>query len=288
MEPVLQAKRLRVDVDGVPQVDGLSFETTGERVLVLAGPPALFAAASGICKATHGELLTGGLLPSVALAKGQLAGVPRDPPLPPSWTVSQYIVWSSRLSGQTKETAESQVRHALARLKLEALAEVRLRHVPLQARRALGVAAAIATGAPTLFLEDPVVGLPEDAARSLARLIVRGTVGLRTVVFAAGASLASPLSMDADEALVLDASHMLAQGAPAEVAARDRTYAIQLHGPGAAFALLAERRGARVTGHGSSWVIDLGTALQLSDLLDVAAMTGAVVIDLRPLAHAFA
>ena len=179
-------------------------------------------------------------------------------------------------------------REALGRLKLEALAEVRLRHAPLAARRALSVAAALATGAQTLFLEDPLRGLPEDAARTLARVLVRATAGLRTVVFAGRASLASPLAMDADEALVLAESSVLGQGAPAEVAAHDRTYVLRLHGRGAGFAELAARRGARVSGHGSTWTVDLGATLQLSNLLDVAAATETVVLELRPLAHAFA
>ncbi len=288
MGPVLEAARLRVDVDGVAQVDGLSLVTTGERVLVLAGPAVLFSAAAGIVPPRHGEISTGGGPTAVAMREGKLAGAPLDPPLPPAWTALEYATWSARLAGRPPQDATALAREALGRLKLEALAEVRLRHAPLAARRALSVAAALATGAQTLFLEDPLRGLPEDAARTLARVLVRATAGLRTVVFAGRASLASPLAMDADEALVLAESSVLGQGAPAEVAAHDRTYVLRLHGRGAGFAELAARRGARVSGHGSTWTVDLGATLQLSDLLDVAAATETVVLELRPLAHAFA
>lgn len=286
--PVLEARRLRVDVDGVPQVDGLSLETTGERVLVLAGPRALFAAAAGMVLPRHGDLLTGGVTPEAAIRERLLASAPLDPPLPTSWKAREYVSWSARLAGLAPREAAARTSEAMARLKLEAIADARLRYAPAPARRALVIAAAMATGATTLFLEDPLRGLPEDAARTLGRLLVRATEGLRVVTFAASASLASPLAIDADEALLVDGAGVVAQGAPAEVAARDRAYAVRLHGRGASFAQLAEQRGARVSGHGARWTVDLGSSLQVTDLLEVAAASETVILELRPLTHAFA
>jgi ABC-type multidrug transport system ATPase subunit len=290
MRPTLEARDLRVDVDGVPDVDGLSLETSGDRVLVLAAPGSLFRVAGALTTPRRGEVLTDGLTPAEAVAARRLAIAMCDPPLPPAWTTSEYMLWSTRLAGHSKAAAEPRVHDALRKMKLEALAGSRLRHVPPHARRAIGVAAALATGATTLFLEDPERGLAEDAARNLSRTIVRATEGLRTVIFASRTSLASPLGMDADEALVIAGREVVAQGAPAEVAAHDRTYAIRLNGPGAAFAELAERRGARISGQGASWVVDLGATpdgLRVSDILDVAQAVDAVVMDLRPLAQAF-
>jgi ABC-type multidrug transport system ATPase subunit len=287
-KPVLEATRLRVDVGGVPEVDGLSFETTGDRVLVLAGPNALFHAAAGLIEPRHGELATGGFCPHEAVRQRLLAGAPLDPPLPPSWTAHEYVVWSSRLAGHGRADAEALATDALARLKLESFSKVRLRHVPPPARRALVVAGALATGATTLFLEDPVRGMAEDAARTLSRAILRATSGMRMVVFAPRTSLASPFAIDADEVLILAAGSVLAQGAPAEVAARDRSYAVRLHGGGPDFARVAEKRGARVSGQGANWTVDLGDTLRPNDLLDVAAAAGAVILELRPLSHAFA
>jgi ABC-type multidrug transport system ATPase subunit len=286
-KPVLEAVRLRVDAFGVPEVDGLTFETTGDRVLVLAGPRALFQAAAGLVKPRHGQLLTDGVAPDVALQRRVAAGAPLDPALPPSWTAREYVAWSARLVGHAKRDAEGLADDALGRMKLLSYAAVRLRHVPLPARRALVIAAALATGATTLFLEDPLRGMAEDAARTFARILLRATSGLRTVVFSPRTSLASPLAIDADEAVILDGRNVLAQGAPAEVAARDRSYALRLHGGGPDFARIAEKRGARVSRRGATWTVDLGENLRPNDLLDVAAASGAVILELRPLAHAF-
>jgi ABC-type multidrug transport system ATPase subunit len=286
-KPVLEAARLRVDVEDVPEIDGLSFETTGERVLILAAPPALFRASAGLVKPRHGDLLTSGVSPELAVRERLAAGVPIDPPLPPSWMAREYVAWSARLAGHGTRDADARAADALARLKLDSLASVRLRHVPLLARRSLVVAAALATGATTLFLEDPVRGMAEDAARSFARIVLRATAGLRMAVFLPRSSLASPFAIDADEVMILDGKSVLAQGAPAEVATRDRSYALRLHGGRGDFARLAEKRGARVSGRGPSYTVDLGDTLRANDLLDVAAAAGAVILELRPLAHAF-
>jgi ABC-type multidrug transport system ATPase subunit len=287
MPPVLQLSRLRVDEGGRAQVDGLSLETAGERVLLLAGPSALFRAAAGIDKPRHGTLLSFGLPVDEAVRAGLLAGAPCDPPLPPSWRVKEYLEWSARLVGRTKDETAALVESALGRMKLEDAAETRLRSLPLLARRSLSVAAALATGARTVLVEDPMRGLSEEAARTFARLLVRGTAELSLVVFAGRISLSSPLAMDADEALVLEGSTVLAQGAPAEVAARDRSYSVRLHGPLAPFVALAEQRGARVTSRGAAATVDLGASLEVTDLLDVAMSTGTVILELRPVARAF-
>ena len=287
MKPVLEAARLRVDTFGVPEVDGLTFETTGDRVLVLSAPRALFQAAAGLAKARHGELSTGGMTIALAVRERVAAGAPLDPPLPPSWTAREYATWSARLVGHPKRDAERLADDALGRLKLSSFAKTRLPQVPAAVRRGLVVAAALATGATTLFLDDPLEGMTEDAARTFARVLLRATSGLRTVIFSPRLSLSSPLALDADEVLIVDGRAVLAQGAPAEVAARDRSYALRLHGGGPEFTRIAEKRGARVVQRGSTWTVDLGDTLRPNDLLDVAAAAGTVILELRPLAHAF-
>jgi ABC-type multidrug transport system ATPase subunit len=284
--PLLHLSRARIDVDGVPEVDGLSLETTGDRVLVLGAAPALFEAAAGLRALRHGELRVRGEDALLAVRGATSASAPLDPPLPPRWTVREYVSWSARLAGRAKQDANESAGDAIGRMKLEALRDTFLKNA-LEARRAIVVAAALATGAATILLEDPLRGMPNDAARGFARILARATVDVSTVVFAARVSLASPLAIDADEALVVHGSQVVGQGAPAEVAARDRTYAIRLHGRGAAFARLAEERGARVAGAGSLWTVDLGEGLRTSDLLDMALRSNTVVLELRPLAHAF-
>jgi ABC-type multidrug transport system ATPase subunit len=281
-----------VDVGGTSAVDGLTLATTGERVLVLGAARALFEAAVGVRAIAHGELRVADQDPLDALRAGALAGAPLDPPLPPNWTVRQYVVWSARLAGYAASTAGALADEAIERLKLASLSDGKLGAVAPAARRGTVIAAALATGADVLFIEDPVASLPPETARTFARIVVRALSDRRTAVFAARVSLDSPLALAADEAIVIDGARVVGQGAPAEIAAGESAYVLRLGGDARAFVSAAEAQGARLLVPGDDpgrdgITIDLG-GLRALDLLRIAAASNAVVLELRPLARTFA
>jgi hypothetical protein len=113
------------------------------------------------------------------------------------------------------------------------------------------------------------------------------------VLFAARVPLESPLALASDEALVLDGSDVVAQGAPAEIATAERVVAVRVEGDAASFARVVEERGghARVgssaLGPSTRVRVDLGT-LEAGDLLGIASGVQAVVVELCPVARAFA
>jgi ABC-type multidrug transport system ATPase subunit len=281
-----------VDVGGSSAVDGLTLATTGDRVLVLGAARALFEAAAGVRAIAHGQLRVADQDPRDALRTGALAGAPLDPPLPPDWTVRQYVVWSARLAGYTAGTASALADEAIERLKLSSLSNGKLRAVAPAARRGTVIAAALATAADAILIEDPVALLPAETARTLARIVVRALSDRRTAVFAARVSLDSPIALAADEAIVIDGGRVAAQGAPAEIAAGESAYVLRLGGDARAFVTAAEAQGARLLVPGDDpgrdgVTIDLG-GLRALDLLRIAAASNAVVLELRPLARAFA
>jgi ABC-type multidrug transport system ATPase subunit len=288
LSPTLEVSRARVDVEGRAAIDGLSFVTSGERVLVLGAGRALFEAASGTRAVAHGTIRVSGTLPLAASRTGAAASAPLDPRLPPKWSVRTYAFWSARLTGRGQGEARSLAEGALEALKLSHAAGVELGKADLAVRRATVVAAALATSAPTLLLEDPTANLPDAQARALGRAIVQATEGRRTLLFAGRVNLASPLSTDADEAVVVSGSDCVAQGAPAELVARERTLALRIHGDSEEFARVARERGAHVTGAGGLLQVDLGENMKVKDLLAVASETEAVVIEVIPIARAFA
>ena len=292
MEPLLTSSSLRVDVGGTPAIEGLSLATTGERVLVLGAARALFEAAAGLRAITRGELRVAGQDPLAAVSAAAVAGAPLDPPLPPSWTVRQYVTWSARLAGHPHGTARALAHEAIDRMKLGEFATHKLAAVTAPARRGAVVAAALATGAPVVLVEDPVGGLPDDAARSLARVVVRALADRRIVVFAPRVPLDSPIALAADEAIVVDGSHVSGQGDPAEIASRDSAFVLRVAGDARAFVDAVEAQGGRLLGSPGGpaearLTIDLGT-LRTRDLLRIAADSNAVVLELRPLGRAFA
>jgi ABC-type multidrug transport system ATPase subunit len=292
VQPLLSATSVRIDVAGVPTLDGLSLLTTGERVLVLGAASALFEASGGMRPVARGALLVEGKAPLEAVRAGIAACAPLDPPMPPSWTLGQYTTWSARLAGNARSTAEALADDALARMQLSALTKTKLAGASLAVRRATVVAAAIATGATTLLVEDPLTGLGDDTARSFARSVARGLSDRRSAVFAARVPLDSPVALAADEAIVVDGSHVAARGAPAEIAAGERAFALRVGGDLAAFAEAIRAHGAKVLTPASTAIparvsVDLG-ALGTRDLLRIARDSNAVVLELRPIARAFA
>jgi ABC-2 type transport system ATP-binding protein len=286
--PLLELLQTRIDVEGVPVVDGLSLTATGDRLIVLGGAQALFEAASGVRTPSHGDVRVRGVPARRAARVGSMAGAPVAPPFPPKWTARDYVRWSARISGHGKQDAAALAEQAITRLKMTAFAADTLSNASVHARRAVTIAAALATGANAIFLEEPLLGLPEEAGRHFARIVLRALEGRSWVVFAARLPLESPFAMDADEAAIVSDRGILAQGAPAELAARERAYAVRVLGKVADFARLATARGARVSGSGNDLTVDLGDELKVSDLLRAASEAEATVLELEPLAHAFA
>ena len=291
--PVLTLRDTRVDVGGSPAIDGLSFTTTGDHVIVLGAARALFEAASGARPVAHGELLIRGEKAAHALSRGLVAGAWADPAMPPAWTVRQYVTWSARLAGHARRAASSLAAHAMERLKMEPLAEAKLGRTAANARRATVIAAAMATGATTILLEDPLYALPEEAARNLARLVTHALEDRAWVVFAGRMPLVSPFALEADEAILVSGAAVAAQGAPAEIASRERTFSLRVYGEAAAFTRLAVSRGAVVQGAsasgraGAQMTMDLGE-LTTADLMATAAQANAVIVELSPLTRSFA
>jgi ABC-type multidrug transport system ATPase subunit len=289
---LIAASSVRVDVAGSPAIDGLTLATTGDHVLVLGAARALFEVVAGLRATARGELLVEGKAPRAAVREGLVACAPLDPPMPPKWTVLQYATWSARLAGHGRIAARGMAIEALERMQLDRVAGTRLGAAAPATRRGTVLAAAIAVGAPTLLVEDPLTGLPAEAARPFARVVARALGDRRGAVFAGRVPLESPLALAADEAIVVDGSRVEAQGPPGEIAAAATTLALRLHGDVAGFARAVEAAGGRaeVTAGAPPPVyvrVELGP-LAARDLLRIAAEVQAVVIELRPLARAFA
>ena len=292
VHPLLSASGVRIDVSGVPALDALSLTTTGQRVLVLGAARTLFEGAAGLRRITRGELLVDGKSPIAALRTGRVACAPLDPRLPPRWTIVQYATWSAQVAGRTRTAAKRMADDALGIMLLKTIEKANLGSAALSVRRGLVIAAALATGAPTILIDDPLTGLPEDTSRGLARVLANALSTRRSILFLGRIPLESSLAIGADEAIVVDGSHVVAQGRPMDVAARRRTLSLRVTGDVDAFARAVDAEGARAIVSANAPQptqvrIELGP-LAPSDLLRIAHGVQAVVFELRPLSHAFA
>ena len=288
---LFSCSHLRIDVGGVPAIDGLTLASSGQHVLLLGAPRALFEAAAALRPTARGTLLVEGLVARDATRAGLAASAPLDPPLPTDWTVAEYVTWSARLAGHDRAAAVSLAADAMERLQIGPLAREGLRKTGHEVKRATVIAAALATGAATLLVEDPAVGLADQPAHLLVRTAMRALGDRSAVLFAARVPLESPLALAADEAIVIDGSHVTAQGPPAEIAASERTLALRVHGDVDAFRRAVEARGGRAlvgpkAPPPAHVRVELGP-LAASDLLRIATESSTVVMELRPLARSF-
>ena len=291
--PLLSARDLRIDEHGVASVDALTLATTAEKVVVVGAGHALFEAACGVLKPARGTLDVQGMPATEALARGNVAGAPLDPPLPEDWTPLAYATWSARLTGLGSADAAARAAGALEKVGVRGEGRALLRGATLALRRATVLAAALATGARVILLEDPSPSLEDEAASVMLATFVRALDGYSWALFAPRAPLTSPLVSAATEALVFTGSSVVEQGAPSALAAKARRYAVDAQGDGKALADKVAARGFVVdslfTAPGCArFVVELPAGATTRDLFACAEEAGAVVVELRPIARAFA
>ncbi len=225
-----------------------------------------------------------------ALQTALIAACPLDLPLPPQWTMTEYVVWSARIAGrgQSAVDARARARDAIERLRLTELAAVKNASLSQHARRATLLAAAIATGAGTILVEDPTAGLGDEVARTYAKFVAEALEGLSSIVFATRLALTSPLALSADDAVVVSAARVEAHGPPAEIAVSERRFLVRIVGSVDGLAALITGRGGKLEAHGAYVLLDLGGSLTTGEVLGMTLETGSTILELRPLSRALA
>lgn len=290
--PLLSADAVRID-DGGPVLEELTVTTEGDNVAVVGAPRALYEAACGLRDTTAGALLVCGLAPREAARSGAVASAPVDAKVPARWTVLELARQSALLAGRGRRESERLAADATRAMQLEGHARARLGGADPAVRRAAMLSAAIATGAPVLLLEDFTPGLPDGAARALARLFVQAARGRRWALFAGRLALSSPLGLETDEAVLFVGGRFACASPPAELAARGRTFSVRTSAGegGATFAGELRQRGATVESAdaaGRAFTVTLAGELTTLDVLATARAAGVVVMELLPLSGAVA
>src|SRR5579864_3403099 len=113
--PILECSHLRVDVGGVPAIDGLNLTSSADHLLVLGAARALFEAAAGLRTIARGTLMVEGTSARETIRAGLAACAPLDPRLPGAWTVVQYVTWSARMAGYGRRAAVALAADAIDR-----------------------------------------------------------------------------------------------------------------------------------------------------------------------------
>jgi hypothetical protein len=283
---LLETKDARIDVGGVPQIEGLSLGTSTEHVLLLGAARALFEVASGIREVARGSASVRGVTPREGLLAGEIATAALDPPLPPSWTSREYATWSARLAGHGRSVARALASEALARMKVSG-PDAPLGRVSPTVRCAAVLAGALATGARTIFFEDPSHLMADEVARPFTQSVAEALADRAWIAFAPRARAGSPLAERAEEAIVVMGSTVVEQGPPSSLATGPRAYVLRVLGEADEFSRRIEARGVLVRRAGASMIVDLGELLSMPQLFAIAEESKSIVLELRPASRAF-
>jgi ABC-2 type transport system ATP-binding protein len=301
--PLLAAHEARIAVDGVTAIDRLTLETKGDHVLVAGDTRALFAAITGIpladpavAEGEEGELpgeafVVAGTLAlagcSVA-ARAHVASMgaaPLDPPLPPRWTVEEYVAWGAQLAGTPPGAARELAAAALSRVGVAPLRKKRLDALPPAERRAVVLAQATVTGPLVLVAEAPLRGLDAAGAALVMAALLGAGEGRRVLLSAARLDAGSPegaLARGASHLVVLSGGDVAVEGPPGELFAAARVLSLTVRTNAGALRAELAARGIDLRGGPTRFAASLPEGTTPREVMAAAAAARAAVVEMVP------
>lgn len=246
MTALLELGAARIDLDGVPLLDGLTASGEGPRLGLVGDWSGLFELAAGRARLAAGRASIAGHDVATAIRDGVLAVVPVEPLLPSDWTVARYLGEAGQLAGLRKREAGEAARSGLATLRLAHLAERRAGTLTLAEKRAVVLALALTSGASVLAVEDPARGLDDRSEALLLELVSQVAAGRSLVVSSTRARATGRLHglfAGADEVLVLESGVLVGSGKLEQAVAPGSVYVVTVSDNGQALARELAGRG---------------------------------------------
>jgi ABC-2 type transport system ATP-binding protein len=283
--PALAAAGLCLTVDGRVALEGLDFQTHGERVLLVGDwSPLVAALGSGEATLQRGNLAVMGR----ALGEHRaICGVaPHALPLEPRMTLRKYVGWAARLRGHDRGAARARADAVMTGLGIEALANRRLDGLAWPEQKAAFVAQALAGDPALLVVETPFVGLDPSAAAAMVALLGRATQGRSTVVTTPALAIEGALhalASAATDLLVLHDGALVLHCAPSDLAEGATIFAITAIEGGDALQALLVERGAEVSGPAGRFTVRFADPAPATVILAAARSCDAAVIGCEPL-----
>lgn len=303
---------LRLDVGGVPAVDGLTCTPSDAHTLAVVGAPrVLFEAAAGLVRPVQGSIEIGGISPvGMAAAKSDhdgpgapIAGAWYDMPTPDRDSPLTYVSWSARLAGFDKRQARARAREALGWLGMHTHLDVPLGKMAPIVRRTAIIAAAFAASRDVVVLFDPTAPLEAaTASRSdapvleqvpgrFAATLRRALTKRRSIVFCPHLSFDDPLALAFDEAIVIGHSEVLARGPVSSLATNEKEITVTLLEPRPAFFRELSLHSTLSGGPAEPdrvATVTLSTELTSLKIFEIARATDAIIVEISPVTGAFA
>ena len=233
---VLQAHALTRRFGPFTAVDGLELRVRAGECFGLLGPNGAGKSTTlkmllGLVEPTAGSIELLGLpVPQQArAARARVGVVPQHDALDPDFTAAENLSVFGRYFGLSAAQARARVAPLLAFAGLSAKRDARIAELSGGMKRRLTIARALVNDPEILFLDEPTTGLDPQARHliweRLRQLIARGKTIVLTTHFMDEAERLC------DRLMVIDHGRAVAQGAPAELTARQiEPHVLEVHG----------------------------------------------------------
>ena len=221
---MLSVRQLSRRYASVSVVHDLTFEVNTGEILGLLGP-------NGAGKSTTMKMLCGALAPSsgridiagFALmtspqqAKAQMGYLPETPPLYPTLTVSEYLIFCAKIRRLPRAKISSAIAHVVELCHLDAVLHRRLGNLSTGFRQRVGIAQAIVHRPQVIVLDEPTNGLDPQQMIEVRNLI-RSLREHHSVVLSS--HILSEVAAVCDQVLMLHQGKCVFQGRLTEVQAQ--------------------------------------------------------------------
>lgn len=236
---VLQARALTRRFGAFTAVDGLDLQVRAGECFGLLGPNGAGKSTTlkmllGLVEFSSGAIdLLGHSVPQQArAARARVGVVPQHDALDPDFTAAENLAVFGRYFGLSAAQARARVEPLLEFSGLSAKRDARITELSGGMKRRLMIARALVNDPEILFLDEPTTGLDPQARHliweRLRQLIARGKTIVLTTHFMDEAERLC------DRLMVIDHGRAVAEGAPAELTARQiEPHVLEVHGTGA-------------------------------------------------------
>jgi ABC-2 type transport system ATP-binding protein len=285
--PQLAASDLRIDQGGAIAVERASFASHGNTVALLGDEHGILSALAGAADIRSGSLSLLGtdISSGEHLRSNQVGIAPLDPPLPPSWTPRDYLIWGSRLAGADRNTAVRDAETALAEFGLQAAASQKLDALALTERRVLVLAQAVIAQPRVLVAPAPLSGLGGRETAFVAAAWATASRGRKWIVSLSNLYLGSAesvLAQSADDVLLFSSGRLVRQGKLDRIEKGAVGYTITVRSKIDELRAALRARGIELSGGPPRFFVELPKEMKAQDLLALSAEIGAPIVELVP------
>ena len=226
MDEMIAVRHLTRRFGPITAVDDVSFTVSRGEVLGFLGP-------NGAGKSTTMKMITGFLAPSSGTAvicgadivdapiaaKRRIGYLPEGAPAYPDMTPAGFLDFVARIRGFAGAEARRRIEIAVERTQLASVLHQPIETLSKGFKRRVGLAQALLHDPPVLVLDEPTDGLDPNQKHEVRRLITALAAQKAIII---STHLLDEVDAICSRAIVIAGGRVLADGTPAELAARSR------------------------------------------------------------------